>query len=196
MTVAQVMSQIEKDVVFYDQSGGGVTFSGGEPLMQCGFLRALLRECKERGIHTAVDTSGLANGKALEQIGECADLFLYDLKIMNAEKHRHFTGVSNALILDNLRALAQSGRQIRIRAPIIPGINDDEGNISELGQFVASLARRPPVSLLPYHKAGVHKYARLQKAYALPEAPTPQEERMNTIAKALTSHGLEVRVGG
>jgi len=196
VTVAEVMAEVEKDIVFYDESGGGVTFSGGEPLMQPDFLRALLQSCKEKEIRTAMDTSGLAAWKTLQSVSENVDLFLYDLKLMDDEKHRRFTGVSNKLILSNLRALASQGSAITVRVPIIPGVNDDDENISRLGEFVASLPRVPSISILPYHTAGADKYARLNKTYALPQTQSPSDERMAEIAAVLQDFGLTVRVGG
>jgi len=196
VTVAEVTAEIEKDIVFYDESGGGVTFSGGEPLMQPGFLYALLQSCQEREIHTAVDTSGLAAWKTLQRISEKVDLFLYDLKLMDDEKHRQFTGVSNGLILSNLAALASQGNAITVRVPIVPGINDDDENISRIGEFAASLARVPSISILPYHQAGVDKYARLHKMYALPATQSPSDERVAEVAKTLQAFGLSVRIGG
>lgn len=196
VTVAEVMAEIEKDVIFYDESGGGVTFSGGEPLMQPGFLQALLASCKEKEIHTAVDTSGLAPWKTLQEISRNVDLFLYDLKLMDDEKHRKYTGVSNELIFSNLRALASQGSTIAVRVPIVPGINDDAENISSIGEFVASLTRVPPISILPYHKAGVDKYARLKKLYALPETQSPSDGQIAEIAATLQRFGLTVKIGG
>ncbi len=196
MTVEQVLAEIEKDVAFYDESGGGVTFSGGEPLMQPDFLLALLQGCREREIHAAVDTSGLAAPKTLAAVAGLVDLFLYDLKLMDDIRHREFTGVSNRLILDNLRALALRGSRVFIRVPLIPGINDDERNIAALAKFVALLAGPPPISLLPYHAAGVHKYARLNKPYALAETQPPSEARVTQVAATLQGFGLVVRRGG
>jgi pyruvate formate lyase activating enzyme len=196
VTVAEVMAEVEKDIVFYDESDGGVTFSGGEPLMQPDFLRALLQSCKEKEIHTAVDTSGLAAWKTLQSISELVDLFLYDLKLMDDEKHRQFTGVSNELILSNLRALASQGSTLTVRVPIIPGVNDDDEDISRLGEFVASLSHVPSVSILPYHKAGADKYVRLNKTYAMPQIQPPSDERMAEIATILQGFGLTVKVGG
>lgn len=196
VTVAEVITEIEKDIAFYDESGGGVTFSGGEPLMQPDFLLALLQGCKERDIHTAVDTSGLANWKTVQRIAEYVDLFLYDLKLIDDARHRQFTGISNELILANLRSLALPGRTIMVRVPIIPGLNDNPEDIAQLGQFVLSLAHRPPISILPYHKAGVNKYARLNKPYALPETQPPPDGRVAEIMTTLQELGLEVRTGG
>ncbi|MCL4394349.1 MAG: glycyl-radical enzyme activating protein [Chloroflexi bacterium] len=196
MTVEQVMQEIEKDVAFYDESRGGVTFSGGEPLMQAPFLVALLRACREREIRSAVDTSGLASWKTLERVADLADLFLYDLKLIDETRHRNFTGVSNELILSNLRALARNGRSVAVRMPLIPGINDDEHNLEQLARFVLSLDHPPQVSLLPYHKAGADKYARLHKPYALGDTEPPTEERATELADRLQGYGLTVRIGG
>jgi len=196
VTVAEVMAEIEKDIVFYDESGGGVTFSGGEPLMQPDFLQALLQACKETEIHTAVDTSGFVAWKTLQRISGNVNLFLYDLKLMDDERHRQSTGVSNELVLSNLKALSSQGSQIAVRVPIIPGVNDDSENISKIGAFVASLAHVPSISILPYHKAGADKYARLKKTYALPETQPPSEASMAEIAAALQGFGLQVKIGG
>jgi pyruvate formate lyase activating enzyme len=196
VTVVQVMAEIERDVAFYDESGGGVTFSGGEPLMQPDFLYALLQSCREKEIHTAVDTSGLAPWKTLQRISQYVNVFLYDLKLMDDEKHCRFTGVSNELILTNLQSLSQEGHTINVRVPIIPGINDDDENIFKLGEFVASLARPPQISILPYHKAGINKYARLNKTYTLPETQLPSSDRIAEIEAVLQGFGLQVKMGG
>jgi len=196
VSVVEVMAEVETDIAFYDESGGGVTFSGGEPLMQSDFLHALLQSCREQEIHTAVDTSGLAAWKTLQSVSEHVDLFLYDLKLMDDEKHRRLTGVSNELILSNLRALASQGSTLTVRVPIIPGVNDDDEDISRLGEFVASLPRVPSVSILPYHKAGADKYVRLNKTYTLDQTQSPSDERMVEIAAALQGFGLAIRVGG
>jgi len=196
MTVAQVMAEIEQDIPFYDESGGGVTFSGGEPLFQLGFLLALLRACKEKAIHTAVDTCGFVPWETLDDIREHIDLFLYDLKLMDDAKHRKFTGVSNELILDNLQMLSTQGHNIVLRVPIIPGINDDDENIRETGTFAAALPHLNGVDILPYHYAAVEKYKRLSQVYSLPETRPPSEERMAEIAQVLRGFGLHVKIGG
>ncbi|MFQ5795174.1 MAG: glycyl-radical enzyme activating protein [Candidatus Bipolaricaulia bacterium] len=196
MTVAQVMVEIERDIPFYDESGGGVTFSGGEPLVQRDFLLALLQTCKEKEIHTAVDTCGFATWKTLDSIREYVDLFLYDLKLMDEVKHRKFTGVSNELILHNLRALATRGHNIVLRVPIIPGINDDDENVRQIGAFATALPRLDRVDLLPYHHTAVDKYHRLNKTYKLADTHPPSDERMAEIAAILQGLGLPVKKGG
>jgi pyruvate formate lyase activating enzyme len=196
MTVAEVMAAIEKDVIFYDESGGGATFSGGEPLLQADFLAALLAECKAREIHTALDTTGFAAPEILDKIAPNVDLFLYDLKIVDAEKHRAYTGVSNTLILSNLRRLVEQGCAIIIRVPIIPGVNDGDGDAEALADFIASLGRAPQVDILPYHRAGSEKYARLGRAYRLPDTLPPTNGRMAAIEAILRERGWHVTIGG
>jgi pyruvate formate lyase activating enzyme len=196
MTVAQVMAEIERDIAFYDESGGGVTFSGGEPLLQRDFLLALLRACEEKEIHTAVDTCGFATWETLDSIREHVDLFLYDLKLMDDARHRKFTGVSNESILKNLQALSQRGHHINLRVPIIPGINDDDENIRQTGAFAAALPRLNQVDILPYHHAATEKYHRFNKVYGLPEIRPPSNERMAEIAQILRGFDLQVKIGG
>jgi pyruvate formate lyase activating enzyme len=196
MTVAHVMGEIERDVAFYDESGGGVTFSGGEPLLQRDFLLALLQACQEKEIHTTLDTCGFARWEALDKIRGYVDLFLYDLKLMDAARHREFTGVSNELILQNLQALSLRGHDIVLRVPIIPGINDDDENIHQLGAFAAALPRLNRVDILPYHQTGTEKYHRLNKDYGLSEVRPPSEGRMAEIAQVIKGFGLQVKIGG
>jgi pyruvate formate lyase activating enzyme len=190
MAVDQVMDEIERDIAFYDHSSGGVTFSGGEPLAQPAFLRALLRASKARGLHTALDTCGFAPWEILDDVRGDVDLFLYDLKIMDGSRHRTFTGYSNECILENLQALSRRGHYIVLRVPIIPGINDDEENLRQIGAFAADLPSLERVDLLPYHRIGRDKYRRLGKACPMPETDPPPESQMATIAEKLRSMGL------
>ena len=196
MTVAQVMAAIERDVPFYDESGGGATFSGGEPLLQGDFLLELLRACRARGIHTTVDTCGFAPWEVLDGVRKYADLFLYDLKLMDDARHRAFTGVSNALILSNLQALSQQGHAIVVRMPLIPGINDDEMNVNQTGMFLSALPHLIRVDVLPYHGLGDEKYGRLNKPYSLSETRPPPEEKVAEAVRILKGFGLQVGVGG
>jgi pyruvate formate lyase activating enzyme len=196
VTVGDVMADVEKDIVFYDESGGGVTVSGGEPLLQPHFLAMLLDACKEKEIHTAVDTTGFATPKVIDEVRHKIDLFLYDLKLMDDEKHQRFTGVSNTLILSNLKWLSDEGHAMVIRVPIIPSINDSEENIVQTGEFVASLAQPHQVDILPYHDTAQDKYRRLDKAYRLPGLNSPAPEQMDDIATTLRRFGLQVTIGG
>jgi pyruvate formate lyase activating enzyme len=194
MTVAEVMSEIERDVPFYDQSGGGVTFSGGEPLLQSEFLVELLRECKAHQIHTVVDTSGYADWEVIESIRPDVDLFLYDLKLMDDVRHQKYTGVSNELILNNLKRLAFSGEQIAIRIPLIPGINDDVENLRQTAAFIAELPNITGVELMGYHDIAAAKYESLGMAYPLPDTAPPCEETMQATASVFEENGLSVKL--
>ena len=196
MTVEEVMAEVEHDVAFYDQSRGGVTFSGGEPLLQRDFLVALLQACRARDFHTVVDTSGFAAWDTVDQIRRLTDLFLYDLKVIDDERHRELTGVSNWPILRNLRELSALGHSIVIRIPIVPGLNDDQKAIQQLGDFIATLPRRHPIDLLPYHHIAVDKYLRLGKPYRLFEVRRPDGDHMVEIAQQLQRFDLAVTING
>lgn len=195
ISIEEVIEEIEKDVVFYDESSGGVTFSGGEPLIQPDFLDALLEECKKRGIHTTLDTSGYASFKVLEKIRKKVDIFMYDVKMMHEGKHKKFTGVSNKLILENLRKLSEKVSNIIIRIPIIPGINDNEENITQTAKFISTLQGIQYISLLPYHKVGKQKYKRLNRTYLQDKTPSPTYEKIEKIKKELEHTGFVVKTG-
>lgn len=195
-TVGEVMEVIERDRLFYDESGGGVTFSGGEPLYQPRFLLALLEACGESEIHRTVDTTGFVAPPILARIHAHVDLFLYDLKLMDEARHRHYTGVSNALILSNLRWLSGEGHSLVIRTPLISGINDDHDNAVRMGEFVASLHGPPQIDLLPYHAIGSDKYSRLTEMQEAPSLQTPSPEKVEEIASLLRGFDIRVTVGG
>ncbi|MCI0470727.1 MAG: glycyl-radical enzyme activating protein [Candidatus Aminicenantes bacterium] len=194
--VDYVINEIEKDTVFYDESGGGVTFSGGEPLMQPDFLLALLVECRNRAIHTILDTSGYAVPQVLNSISDKVDLFFYDLKLMDNERHIAYTGVPNRSILENLKMLARQDKNIVIRFPVIPGITDDAENINALAEFVLSLKEIDNIHLLPFHRTAQEKYKRLERQNLLKEFQPPTEERMAEIETYFKSRGFKVKIGG
>jgi len=196
VTVAELIVEIQRDVIFFDRSGGGVTFSGGEPLMQPAFLEELLQQCQTREIHTAVDTTCYAPWETVETISRHANLFLCDLKQMDPAVHERFTGVSNELILDNLRRLDGFGQEMIVRIPIIPGVNDDQQNLAATGEFLASLAGVSRVDLLPHHRAAEAKVSRLEAAHELLKAESPAAERMKAIAGKFEERGFQVRIGG
>ncbi|UCG92607.1 MAG: glycyl-radical enzyme activating protein [candidate division WOR-3 bacterium] len=196
LTVEEALREIEKDVLFYDESGGGVTFSGGEPLMQPNFLEALLRECKHKGIHTTLDTSGYTSVATLRTVSEFVDLFLYDVKIMDDQRHMHYTGVSNEYIMSNLQELSQRNKSINIRIPVIPEINDDDKNIKAIGAFLASLPHIHNVSLLPYHRAWVDKFNRLGGEAEPYIVEPPSKEKIEKIKNILQGFGLAIDRGG
>ncbi|MGA6927625.1 MAG: glycyl-radical enzyme activating protein [Desulfosarcina sp.] len=196
VNVAELMEVIEKDVAFYDQSGGGVTFSGGEPLQQRRFLVALLDACGDREIHRAVDTTGYTDPHTLTTVARRTDLFLYDLKMMDAERHKALTGVSNGRILDNLRLLVESGARIVIRIPLIPGVNDDPHNISQTGAFLADLSGVEAVQLLPYHDFQKNKYKKFGLCYQGDAWVAPRQATMDEIVNQLKKYDLRVDIGG
>lgn len=196
MTVEEVLSRVERDLPFYDQSGGGVTFSGGEPLAQPEFLSALLQACRALEIHTTVDTCGYAPWHVVDHLRSCVDLFLYDLKLMDEARHYKITGVSNEPILENLRALAAAGQRLRVRVPVIPGVNDDRANVHALGAFVAALPGQIGIDLLPYHATARDKYRRLGRTYPLLDLQPATESHMTAVAARLRALGNDVRIGG
>jgi pyruvate formate lyase activating enzyme len=184
------------DRAFYDESGGGVTFSGGEPLRQWRFLIPALEAARSRGWHTAVDTSGYASEQAIRRVAEATDLFLFDLKLMDDERHRRFTGVGLAPILRNLRLLDERGSTVWIRIPLVPGHNDDDANLEAVGRFVAGLRRTRRVHVLPYHRLASAKYERLGLVNPTFEIPTPTAAGVDRAVAVLSSCGLDVHVGG
>jgi pyruvate formate lyase activating enzyme len=194
-TPDEVAREMARDAAFYEASGGGVTFSGGEPLAQPDFLVACLQACRDLGLHTAVDTCGAAGRDTLLRVAELTDLFLYDVKVLDDAVHRKYVGISNRRPLDNLRALADAGADVWVRVPVVPGVNDDFESIEALGRLVAQLPRRYPVWLLPYHAIGADKYRRLGEPYRLEGTETPSVEAMAAIADFLREQRVEVRVG-
>ena len=161
MSVREVLAEALLDRIFYEESGGGVTFSGGEPFMQPRFLRNLLEACRIGGIHTAVDTTGYVSREDLLLAAPLVDLFLYDLKVIDNDRHRQWTGVSNGIILDNLLALGDIHRNIWIRMPLVPGFNDDLEHLEAVARFAASVPNVRQVNLLPYHGTAAHKWTSL-----------------------------------
>ena len=194
ISITEVMKEIERDVPFYDQSGGGVTFSGGEPLMQRSFLLELIRACRSQEIHIAVDTSGYTTWEALDSIRKYTDLFLYDLKLIDDERHTKYTGVSNKLILSNLQRLAQSGSQVHVRIPLIPGINDDEENLRQSADYVASLPNISGVELMGYHEIAHAKYEALGMSYRLNGTKPPTAEHMQQAGNIFEGYRLKVKI--
>ena len=174
-TVDEVMREILKDKAFYDHSGGGVTFSGGECMLQIDFLEAILKECKNNGVHTAVDTAGHMPFECFEQIIPYTDLFLYDVKCYDSDKHRQYTGASNELILSNLGRLLKMGIAIWVRIPIIPTVNDSEEEMLNIKKFIISSGSPEKIELLPYHAMGEHKYAAIGKQVQTFSVPSKEK---------------------
>lgn len=196
VSVELLMEEIKRDIPFFDESGGGVTFSGGEPLMQPRFLLQMLQACQGIELHTALDTSGYADWSILDPISEFTDLFLYDLKLVDPQAHQKYCGVSNELILSNLRKLSQKGSAIYLRVPVIPGITDTGQNLDQIAGLARSLTGIKRVDILPYHQAALGKYSRLNLSYRLDEIIPPSQERMIEIQDQLQQVGLQVKIGG
>jgi len=196
LTALELLSEIKKDIPFYDTSGGGVTFSGGEPLMQAEFLVKILKLCGNEQIHRAVDTTGHASYETLMSVAEHTDLFLFDLKMMDSDKHKRYTGVSNRLIIDNLRHLARKGVDLIIRLPLIPGVNDDPENLDRTGAFLNGLSEVVKVDILPYHNLQNSKYFRFNMQHRTGNITQPSAEMLVIAKKRLENFGLEVAIGG
>ncbi len=190
-SIEEVMSVVRQDAEFYQASGGGVTLSGGEPLAQERFTVALLRQCKAEGFHTALDTSGQVPWTIFESALRYTDLVLYDLKHLDPQQHRHYTGVSNTLILENLCRLDRSEVKLEIRIPLVPGVNDGP-NLEAASAFLGKLKSRPRVRLLPYHPLAGGKYLRLGRENRLTAAVSPDAAQMQAAAEVLRASGCEV----
>lgn len=196
LSVFQVMKEVEKDRIFYDQSGGGVTFSGGEPMAQPDFLTALLEACRQRKIHTAVDTCGYAPAEDFERVVRLADLFLYDLKLMDNAEHLKYTGVSNEPVLQNLKLLIEKGALVQLRIPLIPGITDTDDNLEAVLTFLAQTPSLRHISLLPYNRFGEDKRRRFDLKGRLEGLKTQTRAEVEAAAARFIAHGYEVRIGG
>ena len=196
MTVDEVMDEVKREIVFFDESGGGVTFSGGEPLLQPQFLKELALECRQNNIHCALDTCGYAQPEIMDSIAGLVDLFLYDLKFIDDQQHRQYTGASNSVILENLHRLASNGHEIIVRFPIIPGITDTQKNVSMIIEYVRSLWRIKQIDLLPYHAIAGHKYQRLKMQDKMIDTPPPSDQRMQDLKNIFVQNGFTVKIGG
>lgn len=190
MSVTQVADVVERDKPFYEQSGGGVTISGGEPLLQPEFTRELASECKRRGISTALDTTGYADWDIFHDALKYIDLVLYDIKHLDSTQHQKYTGVNNELILENVLKVSQEGIPVMLRVPLIPGINDSTAHLLQLTEFAKSMPHLPEVHLLPYHKLGKIKYAQLDREYRMGELQQSTKEDMSAIRKIMEAKGL------
>lgn len=197
VTVPEVMTELLKEKVFMDESGGGVTFSGGEPLMQADFLVEMLHCCRIEGMHTAVDTTGLASWETLKKVARYTDLFLYDLKLIHTDNHKQFTGVSNALILENLQRLSADKYPVRIRIPLIPDRTYTEENLSDILQFLGTLSHKPQgVDLLPFHNTAAHKYKRFDLKNNLQTVKNLPKSSVQHLKKRFESEGYQTTIGG
>ena len=193
ISVVEVLNEILKDLVFYEISNGGVSFSGGEPLIQADFLLSLLKKSKEFGLHTVLDTSGCVSSDTVKKIIEFVDLFLYDLKIVDEKKHKKYTGKSNEVIKQNLEMLTKAKKEVIVRIPIIPTINDNLEDIKLFGEYLTTLDIIR-VELLAFHKIGEEKYNKLNKINRMKDIQKPTKEHMITIKKRLEKYGLVVKI--
>jgi pyruvate formate lyase activating enzyme len=195
MTVEEVMDVVRRDSVYYRNTGGGVTFSGGEALAQPEFLSACLERCCEEGFHTAVDTSGFAQWSVLERILPHTDLFLYDLKQMDSRKHEEMTGVGNGVILENLKRIDGQGKRVWVRVPLIPGYNDSIENLRQVAEFTRALTSVEKISLLPYNGAAGVKYSFIGRKYGLEHLDRHTKLEKTDFMNLFSSVGLEVEIG-
>lgn len=196
MTVDEVMDEIKREIVFFEESNGGVTFSGGEPLLQHQFLKELALACRQNNIHCTLDTCGYAQSRVMDSIAGLIDLFLYDLKFIDDDLHQQYTGASNSMILENLGRLANNGHDVTIRFPVIPGITDTAGNITMVIDYIHSLQLIKKIDLLPYHAIAGHKYRLLRKENKMTDTKSPSDARMQELKNIFEKHGFTVRIGG
>lgn len=196
MTAVEVMADVERDRLFYDESGGGVTFSGGEPLSQPEFLETLLGECRRREIHAAVDTCGEADPAVALRVLPMADLVLFDLKLMDPARHREATGVDNRRILENLAAVSAAGVEVAVRIPLVRGVNDDMDNLERTAAFLRRETRVRRVDLLPYHRIADGKYRRLRRDNPMTGVAGLTAADCAPARDALARAGIDAALGG
>jgi pyruvate formate lyase activating enzyme len=196
LTVAQVLEEVELDREFYERSGGGVTFSGGEPFAQPRFLEALAREAQKRGLHTAVETCGQAGWEVMRPALGHMDLVLFDVKHMDPAAHERLTGAPNRRILDNLRRIDALGIPLRLRLPLIPGHNDTEENLRRTAELAASLTHLVALDVLPYHRMGEPKWGQLRQDYPLHGLAPHNKEALDRLAEVLRAVPIPVTIGG
>jgi pyruvate formate lyase activating enzyme len=194
MTVKQVVEEVERDLVFYEASDGGLTVSGGEPFEQPGFLESLLKACKAKGMATAVETSGYASWHILESIIPYVDLILYDIKHFDSSRHRQLTGVSNNLIMENARRVADLGFPLALRYTVIPGFNDGPEDREALFRFAKALPGIKRIDLLPYHRLGESKYAMLDRNYALTQVNPLMRKNLEGWVQGAKQRDLEAHI--
>lgn len=195
--ISELMKTIDNEAVFFDQSGGGVTFSGGEPLMHSEYLLQALKECGKRMYHRVVDTSAFANQENILEVAKNCEMFLIDLKVMDSQKHKEFTGISNEKILSNIIELSKTNCEIIFRMPLIKGVNSDELNIIKTAEFMNSLeGKRAKINLLPYHKVAEHKLVKMGKSDDYIEFETPNNEEINKIVSLFIDYGIKASIGG
>ena len=195
MTVNEALAEVEKDRPFYENSGGGMTVSGGEPMLQKDFTLELLRRARAAGLHTALDTNGHAQWDDLRQVLEHVDLILFDMKDMDPAKHKEFTGVDNTLILENARRIRDLSIPMMLRIPVVPTCNARLDNMDAAAAFFKDFPNLEYVELLPYHRLGEGKWERLGLTYRLKGIDAPSEEELAELQKPFEQAGMQVRRG-
>jgi pyruvate formate lyase activating enzyme len=193
-TAKEIINEIEKDIVFFDESNGGVTFSGGEPLLYTDFLKPILLHCNNKYIHTALDTCGYAPEEKFLSIVDNIDLYLYDIKFIDDDKHIKYTGVSNKIILNNFRLLSEKNKNIIVRLPLIPGINSTDKDIELLINFLKQFNNVSQIDILPYHNISKSKYQRLNIEYKLPDVEEFSSDEIEIIKQRLIKAGFKVTI--
>lgn len=196
VTVEEVMAEVDKDELYYRRSGGGMTLSGGECLFQPDFSAALLRAAKERGYHTAIESTGCAPYEEIQKLLPYLDLYLMDIKHMNSDKHKQFTGQPNDRILENARRIAENAKELIIRVPVIPTFNNTKEEIRAIAEFAASLSNVKQLHLLPYHRLGQDKYAGLGRTYTLSAIEPMTDAYMQGLLDTALQSGLHCQIGG
>lgn len=196
VTVGEIIDIIERDRIYYRRSGGGLTLSGGESLTQPDFAVALLRAAKERGINTAMESTGFADFSVISRYLPYLDLYLMDIKHMNSAKHKEFTSQPNELILENARKITDAGTRLIVRTPVIPTFNATKEEIGEIAKFASSLKGVTQMHILPYHRIGTDKYKGLNRDYSLTGIEPPSKELMNELLEVVNSYGLKGQIGG
>ncbi|WP_456376084.1 glycyl-radical enzyme activating protein [Lutibacter sp.] len=197
VSISDLMQKIDNEAIFFDKSGGGVTFSGGEPLMHSEYLLQALKECGKRYYHRVVDTTAFAKQEVLLEVAKHTELFLIDLKVMDSKKHKEFTGVGNKKIVSNIVALAKTNCEIIFRIPLIKGVNSDKKNIGKTANFINSLeGNRNQINLLPYHNIAENKHVKLGNSSNFSNFETPSPEEINKVISIFKSYGIIATVGG
>lgn len=196
VTVAEVLDEVLKDRPYYNRSGGGVTLSGGESLLQPDFAVALLKACKDSGINTAIETTGFASADVIKRFLPYLDTVLMDIKHVNSDKHKEFTTQPNERIFENAKLIASEARKLIIRVPVIPTFNDTVAEIAEIAAFAASLPNVNEIHLLPYHSMGRDKYTGLGREYTMGDLKSPTNELMEVLKQTAEQFGLKTHIGG
>lgn len=196
VTVAEVLDEVLQDRPYYNRSGGGITLSGGESLLQPDFAVALLKACKENGINTAIETTGFANAQTIEKFLPYLDTVLMDIKHINSDKHKEFTSQPNEKILENAKLIASKANKLIIRVPVIPTFNDTVAEIAEIAAFATNLPNVDEIHLLPYHNMGRDKYTGLGREYGMGDLKSPTSELMEVLKQTAEQFGLKAYIGG